>query len=97
MDLTYQTYVGYLPATRRGLTPAHWSVTHLCSRCSDYVATADLVAHTHMHTVEPSGGEGFHSRDHSGTMAPKQLDPTEDPITASEDQHPPTTTEQRRR
>jgi hypothetical protein len=94
---TYQTYVGHLPATRSGLAPAHWSISHLCNCCLDYVATAQLVAHAQMHSAEPSGDEGFHSREHSGTMAPEQLDRCEDTIAASNDRHTPTTTTQRRR
>ena len=54
MDLTYQTYVGYLPASRSGLSPARWSITHLCSRCQDYVATEALIAHTRSH--KPADG-----------------------------------------
>ncbi len=100
MDVTtYQTNVAFLPALRTGsrLMPAHWSVTHLCHRCYDYVITAQLVAHTQIHADELSGGEDFHSRDHSGTMAPEHLDRCEDTITASNNRHAPTTTTQRRR
>lgn len=93
---TYQTYVGHLPATWSGLTPAHWSIAHLCNRCLDYVPTEQLVAHTQIHANELSGREDFRSRDHSGKMTPKQVDPNEDTITASED-HAPMTTDRRRR
>ncbi len=93
---TYRSYVGHLPATRSGLTPAHWSVTHLCNVCLDYVGTEQLITHTQIHADELSGDEDFHCREHSGTMTPRQFDPDEDPITASED-HAPTTTDRRRR
>lgn len=72
MDVTtYQTYVGYLPATRSGPMPAHWSVTHLCNRCFHYVTTQQLITHAQMHETGQSGGEDFRSREHSGTMATK--------------------------
>jgi len=72
MDVTtYQTHVALLPAlnTRNGLTPAQWSVTHLCNRCLDYVPAEQLIAHTQIHAAELSGCEDFHSRQPSGTMA----------------------------
>ena len=94
---TYQTSVGFLPDTRSGLTPAHWSVRHLCHRCLDYIATEELIAHAQIHAAELSGCEDFPSRGHSGNMEPKQPDPCEDPMTASEDQHAPMTTDHRRR
>lgn len=94
---TYQTYVGYLPATRSGLSPAHWSISHLCNCCLDYVATEQLIAHAQIHAVEPPGCEDFHSREPSGTMAPKQVDRCEDTIAAFEDPHAPMTTDRRRR
>ena len=100
MDVTtYQTHVALLPAlnTRNGLTPAHWSVTHLCNRCLDYVPAEQLIAHTQIHAAELSGCEDFHSRRPSGTMAPQQLDRCEDTIAASEDPHAPMTTDRRRR
>jgi hypothetical protein len=70
--------VGYLPATPSGLSLAHWSVQHLCNRVFDYDATAQLVGHTQIHATEPPDGEDSHSREHSGKMATKQLDPNED-------------------
>ncbi len=98
MDVTtYQTSIGFLPASRSGLTPAHWSVTHLCNRCFDYIATEELIAHAQIHAVGPSDREAFPSRKPSGTMATKQPDRCEGPIAACDDQHPPITTDHRRR
>jgi hypothetical protein len=98
MDATsYQTSVGFLPDTPSGLTPAHWSVIHLCNRCLDHIVTEQLIAHAQIHAAEQSDCEVFPSRGHSGTMEPKRLDRCEDPITASDDQHAPMTTDHRRR
>jgi hypothetical protein len=52
MDVTtYRTYVSHLPATRSGLSPAQWSIQHVCNRCQDQVATDALIAHSRSHAL----------------------------------------------